>query len=327
MLLAALFQFVGGIIVLLISAQFLLNVSKAIASKWRLSPLFIGVVVVALGTTLPEMTVTLQSIANHDPGLAMGNVVGSNITNIGLIFGLAVLLGQPKVGTTKTPQDALLLVILSFIFLIVRSVGWSYQLQGVVLLSAVLIIVAIQYVSARHGRQHEDKLLRKIAKPDRGAAFYTHLPKGARLMALLAAVIGVGIGGKLSVGGVEDLAVLLGLTTTTMGLTLVAVATSLPELITVLIADAHDDDKLLVGTIIGSNMYNLGLFGGILSLAQQRTYLPLREQLFLIEITLLFALIILFYSSRRIPRYWGVVLVVSFIIFITQATLIDFFSV
>jgi len=229
MLFTALFSFLVGLIVMLASSEIFLNITKEFSLRWKLSPLFISLVITSLGTNLPELTVTIASLGNNDPGLAMGNLVGSSIANLSLILGTATILGKVRIGTTKTPKSATLLVIVTLLFsvLMLSSVRTNYQIILMVLTLTIALIY--QYMMAVEGRLHEDKkflaLIKKIAKRKKP------IPKLFYFLLFIGSLIGIAIGGKVTVAAVENLSIILGLTTTFLGLTLTAVATSLPELL------------------------------------------------------------------------------------------------
>jgi len=149
MLLPTISSFAVGLIVMLISAQTFLNVVRELSVKWKFSPLFISLVIVALGTNLPELTVTIASLNNGDPGLAMGNVVGSSIANLSIILGITTFFGKVRIGTTKTPKNATILMVITLLFavLTLSSVRTYYQ---VILMSiAIIFSLVYQYVLAK----------------------------------------------------------------------------------------------------------------------------------------------------------------------------------
>jgi len=263
MLLPTISSFAVGLIVMLISAQTFLNVVRELSVKWKFSPLFISLVIVALGTNLPELTVTIASLNNGDPGLAMGNVVGSSIANLSIILGITTFFGKVRIGTTKTPKNATILMVITLLFavLTLSSVRTYYQ---VILMSiAIIFSLVYQYVLAKYGRLHEDKkLLALIDKVNKKKKF---MHPAIYIILFIGSLIGLTIGGQVTVNSVEDLSLILGLTTTFLGLTLTAIATSLPELMLSLIATKKDENKVVLGTLIGSNIFNLSLFQPLFS--------------------------------------------------------------
>jgi cation:H+ antiporter len=317
MLISTLFSFSVGLIVMLISAQVFLNIVQELSVKWKFSPLFISLVIVALGTNLPELTVTIASLNNGDPGLAMGNIVGSSIANLTIILGIATFFGKVRIGTTKTPKNATLLALLTLLFsvLMLSSVQTSYQ---VILLSlGVLFSIIYQYILAIHGRNHEDsKLLEIIEKINKKKKYK---PMGIYIMLFVGSLIGISIGGKITVNSVEDLAHILNLSTTLLGLTLTAIATSLPELLLALIASKKSENKVVLGTLIGSNIFNLSLFPAIILFStigfKIKKFITIKEIFFLLLITVFFYSIIVKNQGTVISKKISIVLMLLFPLF------------
>lgn len=317
MLLSTIFSFGVGLIVMLVSAQTFLNVIQELSIKWKFSPLFISLVIVALGTNLPELTVTIASISNNDPGLAMGNVVGSSIANLSIILGISTFFGKVRIGTTKTPKNAAILLVITLLFsvLILSSVQTYYQI--IILATTLLFSLAYQFMLARYGRLHEDKklleLIDKINKKKK------HLPKIVYFLLFVGSLIGLTIGGQVTVNSVEDLSLILGLSTTFLGLTLTAIATSLPELLLALIASNKNENKVVLGTLIGSNIFNLSLFPAIILFSTMslkiKKLVTIKEILFLLLITTIFYSLVLKKQGTVIQKKVSILLMIIFPLF------------
>jgi len=317
MLLPTISSFAVGLIVMLISAQTFLNVVRELSVKWKFSPLFISLVIVALGTNLPELTVTIASLNNGDPGLAMGNVVGSSIANLSIILGITTFFGKVRIGTTKTPKNATILMVITLLFavLTLSSVRTYYQ---VILMSiAIIFSLVYQYVLAKYGRLHEDKkLLALIDKVNKKKKF---MHPAIYIILFIGSLIGLTIGGQVTVNSVEDLSLILGLTTTFLGLTLTAIATSLPELMLSLIATKKDENKVVLGTLIGSNIFNLSLFPALILSStfdlRIKKFVTIKELFFLLLITTIFYTLILNKKGTVIEKKMSILLMLIFPIF------------
>lgn len=318
MLLPAIFSFGAGLIVMLVAAQTFLNVAQDLSIKWKFSPLFISLVIVALGTNLPELTVTLVSIGNHDPGLAMGNLVGSSIANLSIILGISTFYGKVRIGTTKTPKNATILLVLTLLFSLLTLSSVKIEYQIIILLIAVGISLSYQFVLARYGRLHEDKklltLVSKLSKKKK------QLPKLVYVFLFVGSLIGLAVGGQVTVRSVENLSIILGLSTTFLGLTLTAVATSLPELLTSLIASKKNETKIVLGTLIGSNIFNLSLFPAIVMFANMqeriKKFVTIQELFFLLLITSLFYYVVIRKQGTVISKKISILLMLIFPIYI-----------
>lgn len=315
-------SFTAGLIVLLVSAHIFLTVAQELASKWNISPLFISLVIVAMGTTLPELTVTIASVARNDPGLAMGNVVGSCIANLTLILGVATFFGKVKVGTTKTPKNATVLLILTLLFTILSLSSVTTEYKVLLLLVGAAVAILYEYILAVNGRNHEDKkLLAVIEKISKKKKYHSH---GVYLFLFISSLIGLVLGGRITVTSVEELSVILGLSTTFLGLTVTSISTSLPELLLSIIASRKAENKIVIGTLIGSNIYNISIFPAIILFStinyQIKKFVTTKELLFLLFITVLFYFIIFKRKGAIIEKKISILLMLLFPIFILFLT-------
>ncbi len=308
------FQLIAGLSILVVSAQVLLGVTQVLAARWKLSPLFVSLVLVALGTSVPELTVVLSSLASQDPGLALGNLVGSNMANMLLVFGVAVLLDPPKIGTTKTPKNIALLVGITSLFLFVQFSSIPQAIKSLLLLGSATSIIVYQYVLAANGRLHEDRgLWRKLVKSSRvrSKSLIGHWLFAAGGLA----IVGLLFGGRLVVTSAQGMSTIMGISTTLLGLTLVSVSTTMPELLTIILAGSKRQHKVVVGTVIGSCIYNLGLFAGLVTYTQTTALISQHGLLFLLLGTLLFSYVVASATGERVRRWKGLVLVAAFFLF------------
>jgi len=291
---------------------------QTISAKWKLSPLLVSLVIVGLGTNLPELVVTISSLTHHDPGLAFGNLVGSSIINLSLIFGLAVVAGHVKIGNHKTQKNALVLLGVTLLFIALRFSPIPNAIQAVLLLLALGGSLGYEYWLGVQGRKHEDKnLITKMVKVEKKKH---HYPAGITTVAFILSLVGLIFGGSLTVTAIESLAVIWGISTTVLGLTLTSISTSLPELITILLAEKHENNKVVVGTLLGSNLFNLTLFPAIILFnTSLRSILPISDLLFLLAITLAFVFVLFRYRLKEVTHRMGIGLLVIFLIFALSA--------
>ncbi|NCN87492.1 MAG: sodium:calcium antiporter [Candidatus Pacebacteria bacterium] len=308
--------FLSGVALLLISSRLLIEVSKQLAEKWKLSPLFVSLVLVSLGTNLPELTVLISSLLNGDAGLAMGNIIGSNISNITLIFGAGIVLHSPRIGTVKTQKNNLLMVLLTTIFVLLEFSPIHRIIKGITLLVFLVGFILYEYSLAKYGQLHEDKNLFEKIEDRKDKIFQQQGSTLISVLAILGSIFGLGIGSDLIVGSVEHLSVLLNISTSLIGITLVATTTSLPEMITIIIAGAKKEDKIVVGTLIGSNIYNLAMFVPIIQFSGFETFLHTSELMYLLFSSLFFAYIIISSKGKTVPRMYGAISIAIFILFL-----------
>ena len=248
-------QVVGGLILLTFAADRLVLAAARLSRRSGLSPVLIGAVVVGLGTSLPEMLVS--GLAAAEPGgmdLALGNIVGSNIANIALVLGLSAML-RPIVGQgaiLKREGGLMMLGMAALAFLAwdgVVSLG-DGVLLGVGLLVALWLLVVW---SRRHGADID---LEEIGRDE-------DIRPGVESLFALGSLGLTLLGAQLLVTGAEEIAIDLGVSEALIGLTLVAVGTSLPELATALAAARRNENDLVLGNVLGSNLFNALGVGGV----------------------------------------------------------------
>jgi len=311
------FEFIVGLTIMLISAKIFLDITQEFSARWKFSPLFIALVVVALGTNLPELVVTISALKHSDPGLAMGNAVGSSIANLTIVLGVSTLFKNVRVGTTKTPKNAFILLVVTFLFSILSLSSVLPYYQVVILLTTMIMVLSYQYILAKRGRLHEDKkLLQLIEKLSNKRK---RLPKTAYLILFIGSIIGLGVGGNITVNSIENISLKIGISTTILGLTLTSIATSLPEMLMSLMSSGKKNNKVILGTLIGSNIFNLTLFPAIIlyntSGYRVRKFISITEVFFLMLITTIFYGVVKKYKGKFISKKISIILITCFIAF------------
>jgi cation:H+ antiporter len=310
-LLISLLIFAVAVAILLVGADLLVAQASHLARHWRISPLIIGTTLVALGTSCPELVISLTSAARGHSDLAMSNIIGSNITNVLLILGLAVLLGSIHVGSFKTQRSIWTLLGSALLFMTLTLIGIPWLAGGALLLGA-LGFSCLAWRWGIHGGQHEDK---KLFTSRRELRRMEH-DLGLGILALLA-VIG---GGLLAVIAIEQLTDITGFSASFFGLTLTAAATSLPELFVTLLSVRRHENKLALGNIIGSNIYNVLLIGGLISWWTPPTSVTRQTWWFFVFATMCLFTIVLKYRRQPIAKWVGGALLLSFLVYLVAVT-------
>lgn len=302
--------FLVGLLILLISTNYFVKYSKLLAFRLKLSPLVVGILIVGLGTSLPELAVSTTAAVNNDYGLALGNIIGSNISNILLVLPVGIIIGKLRIGTTKTPRSVILLMGISFLYFILHIYNVTPLVAGILLLITGAAVTVYEYKWGVEGSTHEDLVSIR--------AMHFGNKKFTVLTALLftACLIGITFGGLIIVDATENLSKLLGYSTTILGLSLTAVSTSFPELFTTVFSQGEDEEKLTLGNIIGSNIYNLTLIGGISVFFSQNTRLPGVEWLWFIGTALLILSVVMVFKGKNVPKSIGIVLVSLFLAYL-----------
>ena len=144
-MLEILIKFFAGSLILLISTQFLVNYAKKISLALKISPLIIGFTIVAIGTSLPELSFSLTALVKQDVGLAMGNIVGSNMVNILFVFAIGILIGKLRVGTSKTQRNSMFLLAATILFVVLQLTQVPARISGLILISSAILITIVEY--------------------------------------------------------------------------------------------------------------------------------------------------------------------------------------
>lgn len=290
-------KFAVGLTILLFSTQKLVVISDKVSRIFRISPLIIGLTVVAIGTSIPELAVSLISIIKQDTGLAIGNIIGSNIINVLFIFPIGLFIGKLRIGTSKTQRNALLLAGATIFFFFIHFLISNHFVSGVILIGLACVVTLVEYRFGVYGRTHEDAKQFKKKVSEKISA--------VTLLQSTLLVAGIVGGALLLVDSVEKISLLSGISTTVLGLTLTAIATSLPELFTTVFSQRENQEKITVGNILGSNIYNLLLVGGIISFFPLAVIIPLKEWLWLAISTVGFVGILKYYQGKKPPKWIG----------------------
>lgn len=251
-------RIVGGLVLLVGGGELLVRGASALAARMGISPLVVGLTVVSVATSAPELAVTVGAVLDGQPDLAVGNVVGSNIANVLLILGVAALVLPLAVREQLVKVDVPVMVGLSGALLLVALDGTISTLDGLVLLGVMIAHTIVTVVVSR--RAHRKEVRKRRAPQDHGDAPMKALP------AVLFVLVGVGLlvgGAQLLVAGAVSIAEAMGISGLVVGLTVVAVGTSLPELAASVIAAARGQRDLAVGNVVGSCIANIGLVLGL----------------------------------------------------------------
>lgn len=245
-------ELAAGLALLVIGGEFLVRGAVAFAVRLRVSPLLIGLTVVGFGTSMPELATCLEAAFTGAPGIAVGNVIGSNIANILLILGVAAVLTPIPVSPRAFLRDGSVATISAVACLGVILVGSLERISGLILVAmlAGYIVYAARHERAAHEGAGEQ------AAPEPGIPAWL---AAAFVAGGIAAMI---LGARFLVHGAIELAQLAGVSDTVIGLTVVAVGTSLPELVTAAVAAYRRAPDIAFGNVVGSNIYNiLGILG------------------------------------------------------------------
>jgi cation:H+ antiporter len=296
-----------GFVALILGANWLVNGATSVGIRAKLSPLIIGLTIVAFGTSLPEMIVNVFSCAKGSPGLAIGNIIGSNTMNILLILGVSALIWPIDVSRVSIRRDipagfvATLAITLMANYMFTgqsRTINW---IEGIVLLLMGFAYLLLTMLKNDPKEETED--------------VQEALPWGKTIIALIAGIIGLYIGGELVSRNAQILAKNWGMSESTIGLTVVATATSLPELITSIVAALKKNSGIAIGNVLGSNILNIFIVLGVSSIITPLPFEPMmNKQLMILFAANIFMLMFVFTGKgRKISRWEGALLTLGYV--------------
>ena len=300
----SLFLFFLGMIILYYSSEIIINNAIIISNNYNISKLFVGLVILALGTSLPELFVSIVSSIKGNNSVAIGNIVGSNIANIGLVFGFSLLL-QPIIFKSNSKDSIFnlsILMISSVLIIFFLRDNYLIRSEGLFLLFICLLYFFILTKYFSKSNLDDDQISKSSFK-----AFSI----------LLINFIMLYFGSESFVTGALGIAEIIGLNDLIVGMTIVSLGTSAPEIFTTISAYKRRESNLIIGNIMGSNIINILLVGGVLGLIS-RVQVDFSNMFYhnsiLLFLTLLFIIVIV--SLKKMGRFLGIIFISIYLIFI-----------
>jgi cation:H+ antiporter len=255
-MLTAVIQLVAGFLLMVWGADRLVAGSSALARNLGVSPLVIGLTIIGFGTSAPELVVSAVATLQGNAGLAVGNALGSNIANMGLVLGATALIYPLRLESTALKREYPMLLLIMLVCFLMGLDGRYSHTEGWILLASLLVVV-IWIINIGLRRPPSDPLAEEFE-----AEIPKDTPTKAAIFWLIVGLIVLPVSSKFLVDGAVTIAQVLHVTDVTIGLTVVALGTSLPELATAITAALRKEDDLAIGNIIGSNIFNLlGVLG------------------------------------------------------------------
>ncbi len=251
---------IGGLILLYFGANWLVQGAITLALHLGLSPLIVGLTVVALGTSVPEALVSVRAAIGHQGGIALGNVIGSNILNIALILGLSAFFNPLKVDSHLVKADVPLLAGATFMLVVLLEDFHISRMEGGFLLLCIVGYVAGNIMTVKRTSPEENKIEGVEVPEDHGKNLWRDISF------LFIGLIALAFGSNFLVTGAVDLARIWGLSEALIGLTIVSIGTGTPEMATALMAAYRKRADLAIGNAVGSNLFNIMFVLGIAAL-------------------------------------------------------------
>lgn len=307
-MLLAIIAVIVGLAVLVWSADTFIDGATALALKFNMPSFLIGVLILGIGTSAPEMVVSALSAWAGSPGLALGNAFGSNIINIALVLGATAMISPIVIRSAVIKQDMMLLIVATALVAWQLSDGVLSQAEGIVLILALLMVLAVQIFLGLKGRNEQD------IDPQAEQMVTTSKAVWALVIGLVLLILS----SRAIVWGAVELATLWGMSELLIGLTIVAIGTSLPELVASIVAARRGEDDMALGNIVGSNLFNtLGVVGlaAVISPMQVEPMILSRDMVMVgIMTVMLFILsLIALRTKGRLYRSAGLVLLCGFV--------------
>ncbi|MCA9063047.1 MAG: calcium/sodium antiporter [Planctomycetaceae bacterium] len=313
-----------GLVILTIGAELLVRGASHIAIAFRISPLVVGLTIVAFGTSAPELVVSLQSSLNGQPNVALGNVIGSNILNVLLILGLSSLIVPLLVSQQLVQLDVPLMVVVSCV-----AGGMAWHGDGIGRVDgAILVLALITYTvwvirkSRAEQQAIQDEYAQEFGVPSAQAASWGQVMLNTTL--LIVGLVLLVVGARMFVTSSVAIAIRLGVSEIVIGLTLVAAGTSLPEVATSIVAALKGERDIAVGNVVGSNLFNLLCVLGITGVVSPDG-IPVPESTLAFDIPVMIVVAIgclpVFLSGHTIERREGAVFLFFYIAYTTDTVL------
>lgn len=306
-----------GLIILLLAGDALVRGAVNLSLRMGVPALIVSLTIVAFGTSAPELLIAISAIDDGAPGIAMGNVVGSNTANILLVLGLPAILARLHTSTCDTRKNYVFMMAATALFIALAFCGVFTWVSGLILLAALTLVLGDAFRMAVRHRKNGKAACSDPEDLDDLEGADPDMPWWRIIVFLVLGLIGLPLGADLLVESAVDIARTFHVEEAVIGLTLVAVGTSLPELATTVMAALRRQADVALGNVIGSNMFNLLAIVGIASLIGP---IPVEEEFLEFDLWVMAGASLLIlpfvWFKADITRRWGVLLTVLYAVYI-----------
>jgi len=303
-----------GLILLCIGGYAIVSGGVSLAKKLRISSMVIGLTVVAYGTSTPELAASILAAFNSHTELILGNIIGSNISNIGMVIGISAIFAPLLISRITVTRWIPIMIGVSLLVVAMSYDGEISQIDGLMLIAALVAFTLYTIKTVKKQKGKDESVENETIEGEYFLSKYKieTYPQSFALIGI--GIILLFIGGHLTVDGAVNIAQSLGLSQLVIGVVIVAIGTSLPELITSIIAIAKKETDIGVGNIVGSNIYNILL---ILGVSSTLVGIPVVTDVFSnYYIMIAFSLVLFIGFRRYIPRVVGVGLAIAFAVYL-----------
>ena len=314
-LIVAIITLIVGFIFLIKGADFFVDGSASVAKRLRVPSIIIGMTVVAMGTSLPECAVSVTASITNNNSLAVSNAVGSNIFNLMVVCGVCALFTPLAVQRDTLKRDLPFSIIVAGLLLVLGYFGMTLgRVDGIILLVVFAVFLVIMVKSALKARRDGD--ITAAEQEDQEIADEVEiLPVWKCIVFIVVGAIGIALGGDAVVNGASVIAAEFGLSQTLIGLTIVALGTSLPELVTSIVAARKNEVDMALGNVIGSNIFNILFVLGIAAAISPIQFI--RENIIDIILLIFMSLDVWFFaqSKKKLTRGEGIVMLLVYAVY------------
>jgi cation:H+ antiporter len=301
-----------GLIILIVGGDYLVRGSSSIALRLHLSPLVVGLTIVAFGTSAPELLISIQSALKGSPDIVMGNVIGSNICNLALVLGLTAVISPVKVQTNSIRFDWPMTMGASILLYLVIREGTIVAFEGVLFL---IIIISYLFFIIHQSRKDTKANVSKEDNDEIPETPFKQIWKD--IVFIIIGCISLYFGSEWFVNSAKELALGMGVEERVVGLTVVALGTSLPELVTAAIASYKGQTDLALGNLMGSNIFNILSILGITSIIREinvHVEILNKDIIWMLLVTLM--ILPLMIMRREVGRVDGFILLIVYAVYI-----------
>ena len=301
-------ELISGLIILLIGGEFIVKGAVLVANKFHISPMVIGLTIVSFGTSAPELLVSIKAAIEGNPDIAVGNVVGSNIANLALVLGITVLFIPIVIDRSKIMINWVFMMLATIVFYLFSINGWVEEWEGIILFLALIIFIffSIRFSDNKSPEDSEHTLTNS-----------TNQKPIVIILYLILGIFGLYFGAEFLVEGAVSIAHKLGMSEAVIGVTIVALGTSAPELTASIVAAYRKESGISIGNLIGSNIFNIMAVIGITGMVKPisiSSKIMSFDMYWLLGISLMILPLIIIGS--RIGRLKGLLLLIVYISYI-----------
>ncbi len=302
-----------GFFFLIKGADLFVDGASSIARKFNVPPMVIGLTIVAMGTSAPEAAVSITSSLAGQNDMSVANVVGSNFFNILVVLGVSAILAKLPVEKNTIRKDTPFLILISLLLLLFGINMNVSRIEGIILLVLFAYFLYSTVMNAKSTSGESVAETATTAELEVGE----EMAMGKTILLSIIGIIGIILGGDMVVNSATNIATSFGMSANLVGLTIVAIGTSLPEFVTSVIAVRKGETEIAIGNVIGSNIFNILLVLGLAA-----TISPINISMFaLIDIVFMFAITILLYlfmkKSNSLVKYQGIIFIVVYLAYMT----------